>query len=248
MRLPSLPRTRFASTAWYPLPRNDAELVRFGFPSIASALDGDLWLCDEPTTYDLEGKIRDYHLVSGWAPIWQQPFLRPPSKLAVGGGASNGYFGGPNAAACDPTTDDFSVSILYRAPSSWVDPGGGWQIMSEKYGATGWSYLLDAASVLLYMGGGFTNVGPADYDGDYHLRTFSVDRSEATPGTAYHDGDAPVGFACPVASLTSGTTLQLGGSARGSYAYGGLIAWYACWVGAAIGNTGHNNMVTLLGL
>ena len=241
-----------APSNYMPIPTTDAEAVALGWPSIAAAVDGDIWLCDEAAG-NLVGEVNGYALTPYGAPLQNREFVGCgygggfTTKRAVEAQATTGM-GFVDAAMADlnPGTNDFSVSVLIR-----LNPASTFGFIIGKYdpfvSSIGWHVAYTVAGRIdMWLGdaSGTTNhIGAfVALDGSVHLITISVDRNGNV--SWYVDDQATV----TMAALRPGTISQnnrafsLAGRDGSGWSCYGQIAWAWHNIGVACDRTGHDNL------
>lgn len=233
------------------LPATNEECVLFGYPSLISASDGDMWTCDE-LTGNLIGKVRNYELAPVNGPSQGVAFGTPAGKIGVECLAGNDYFQCTNSDVLQVGAGvDFSISMLIKPKTTqtYVKLAGtrrttlGWDSFWRYGGGATTQLFLQDSTGNSTMGNGQANV----FDSLPHVYTLSCDRDGNTlylldsvatvTRTSVKPGD-----------LSSGYGFALGCTALGAFAFYGEIAWCYYCIGSAIDRTGHDALVAALGI
>jgi hypothetical protein len=238
---------------YMPIPTTDAEAVALGWPSVAAAVDGDIWLCDEAAG-NLVGKVRNYQLAPQNAPLQNREFVGCEyggtfwGKKAIEAVADNQNWADGNGAECAIGNGvDFSISMLLRCAidtnlcrlvCKW-DPAFalGWDIYSPLAGNLVFE-ILDATG---YSPIDLGVSGRLIQDNAVHLLTVSVDRNGNI--NTYLDDNATVSVAAArPGDLGNTGGFRLLGLLGGVNGYHGQAAWVWHCVGVAATRTGHDNL------
>lgn len=234
------------------LPTSDAELVAQGWPSIAGAVDGDLWLCDEAAG-NLVGKINGYQLAPQNAPLQGRRFQGLPyggtlwAKAAVEGVASNQRFAATVAGNCEVGLNDFTISALVRTAA--YPPPVASRLAGKRNAAVGWELICYAGNTQMGIqdAGGYTgHIGPAlNWDASINLITIAVDRNGNV--SFYLNDAATINVAAlRPGDLTVADAFSIVGTAAGAFGWIGQVSWSAIWVGVPATRAGHDALYSRL--
>lgn len=237
------------------LPTTDAELVAQGWPSIAGATDGELWLCDEASG-NLVGEIRGYQLAPQNSPLHNRDFHGLPyggslwGKKAVGTAAqgSTSRFESVSSSYLDISSHPFTISFVVRFPDvitatnatlfrkhTYAPPWGGYGL--DWSGANSLRLFTTSTTPLLFKVWTFSVIP----DTSACLITFSYNRSTApvmyinNSVTATGSGSAP-----GAESLSNASTACLLGTVSASLSLNAHVAWAYINIGNAANRTGHD--------
>ena len=229
-----------------PIPTSDAEAVALGWPSVAAAVDGDIWTCDEAAG-NLVGKVRGYQLAPNGGALQNREFVGAPygtsfnAKKCVEGTSGSIRFA-QTPAGGRVGTQDFTISVLLRNVS--YIPAVAERILTARGGGLGWELWATqgVAGSILWMQDATSNTarqGPVvPSDGSPHLLTVSVARAGNT--SFYLDGAVSVVLASvrPL-TLDDGVAAFCVGSPNG-FGFFGQTAWVYYNIGTAATRTGHD--------